>query len=191
MPDNSSSGELEDFVIEMLKDDDPVWPLAQSYIDNIPENDRKFKSTKSDKAKLYAWLATRKKPSRMGAAIGARDLNTQTQLNSSFVAWLSKLFGGFLFSLPYRCHFMRQLEARSTSKTLCFRTNHLFVLASRKFLTDASNFMSLTSSRKISRREYQALTLGYDSLSASFLKKMLKRPGPAFSKISCPFIYVH
>ncbi len=93
MPNNSASGELEDFVIEMIKDDDPVWPLAQSYIDSIPEDDKKFLPTKSNKAKFYAWLATRKKPNRMGATIGAGDLTTQTQLNSSFMAWLSKLFG--------------------------------------------------------------------------------------------------
>ena len=81
MPDNGSTGELEDFVIRMIKDHDPVWPLAQAYIDNIPGDDRKFSSAKSDKAKLYAWLATRKKPNRMGAAIGAGDLVTETQRN--------------------------------------------------------------------------------------------------------------
>lgn len=93
MPDNGSTGELEDFVIKMIKESDPVWPLAQSYVDNIPDDDRKFSSAKSDKAKLYAWLATRKKPNRMGAAIGAGDLVTETQLNSLFMDWLSKLFG--------------------------------------------------------------------------------------------------
>ena len=93
MPDNGSSGEIEDFVIEMIMDNDPVWPLAQSYIDGIPEEYRKFPPIKSDKAKLYAWLSARKKPSRMGATIGAGDLNTETQLNSSFMSWLSNLFG--------------------------------------------------------------------------------------------------
>lgn len=93
MPDNGSAGELEDFVMRMIKDHDPIWPLAQSYIDNISDDDRKFSSAKSDKAKFYAWLATRKKPNRMGAAIGAGDLITETQLNSLFVDWLLKLFG--------------------------------------------------------------------------------------------------
>ncbi len=93
MPDNSSRGEIEDFVIKMIGDHDPVWPLAQSYINSIPDDARKFSSAKSDKAKLYAWLATRKKPNRMGAAVSAGDLIAQTQLNSLFVDWLSKLFG--------------------------------------------------------------------------------------------------
>lgn len=88
MHDNGSSGEIKDFVTEMIKDNDPVWPLVQSYIDGTPEEHRKFSSIKSDKAKLYAWLSARKKPSRMGAAIGAGDLNTETQLNSSFMSWL-------------------------------------------------------------------------------------------------------
>ena len=32
MPDNQSLGELEDFVAEMIPDNDPVWPLSQDYI---------------------------------------------------------------------------------------------------------------------------------------------------------------
>lgn len=92
MPDNISRGEIEDFVIKMIGDKDQVWPLAQSYINSIPDDARKFSSAKSDKAKLYAWLATRKKPNRMGAAIGTGNLTVKTQLNSLFVDWLSKLF---------------------------------------------------------------------------------------------------
>ena len=46
MPDNQSPGELEDFVSEMIPDDDPVWPRAQRYIDGITEADRKFQRQK-------------------------------------------------------------------------------------------------------------------------------------------------
>lgn len=35
MPDNGSPGELEDFVAEMIPDGDPVWPRAETYINEI------------------------------------------------------------------------------------------------------------------------------------------------------------
>lgn len=92
MPDNSSSGELEDFVSGMIPDEDPVWPLAQDYIDGIPEEDRKFTEKKSQRAKLHAWLATREDPRPMGLAIRAGDLKVDGNLSTTFAEWLRKLF---------------------------------------------------------------------------------------------------
>ena len=92
MPDNISSGELEDFVLQMVPSKDSIWPSSQKYIDSISTTQRKFSPEKTDKAKLYAWLATRKEPFRMGAAINANDLNVNGHLCQSFVNWLAKLF---------------------------------------------------------------------------------------------------
>lgn len=93
MPNNADSGELEDFVLQMIFANDSIWPSSQSYIDNISTPDRKFSQEKTDKAKLYAWLSTRKEPSRMGAAINANDLGVNGPLCQSFANWLTKLFG--------------------------------------------------------------------------------------------------
>ena len=93
MPNNRSTGELEDFVQKMIPVEDPVWPMSEEYIQGIPNPDRKFRDSKILKAKLYAWLATRKNPGRMGAAIGARDLLADNELNRTFSAWLRRLFG--------------------------------------------------------------------------------------------------
>ena len=93
MPDNKSQGELEDFALRMISCDDPIWPLSRSYIENIPEGDRKFEAAKADKAKLYAWLAARREPGRMGAAVGSGDFETSGSLCEEFFAWLVKLFG--------------------------------------------------------------------------------------------------
>ena len=92
MPNNTSPGELENFVSEMIPDDDPVWPRSEDYIDGIPEADRKFTEKKILRAKLYAWLATREDPRQMGAAIGARDLHTDGTLSTAFANWLRQLF---------------------------------------------------------------------------------------------------
>lgn len=92
MPDNGSPGELEDFVGRMIPPDDTVWPLAQAYIDGIPQADRKFAEGKIQRAKVHAWLAAQERPLRMGLAIHARDLDVDVPLCQSFTDWLQRLF---------------------------------------------------------------------------------------------------
>ena len=93
MPDNRRPGELENFAQEMIPDDDPVWPLAQGYVRDIPQEARKFSPNKTSRAELHAWLATREEPGFMGSAIGRGDLKTDGPLCSAFLAWLERLFG--------------------------------------------------------------------------------------------------
>ena len=92
MPDNRSTGELEDFVQKMIPEDDPAWELAQRYIRDIPEEARKFLPKKQSRAELHAWLATRESPGRMGFTIGRGDLKTDGPLCLDFLTWLEKLF---------------------------------------------------------------------------------------------------
>ena len=93
MPDNGSKGELEDFAAKMIPSDDPVRPLSRSYINQIPDGDRKFAQDKTGKAELYSWRAARKEPSRMGAAVGAGDLDVNGSPCQEFLNWLIQLFG--------------------------------------------------------------------------------------------------
>ena len=93
MPDNQGPGELEDFALKLIPGSDRVWPLAKSYVEGIPEKDRGFKPGKISKAKLYAWLASRELPQRMGAAITAGDLDAQAPLAQGLAKWLADLFG--------------------------------------------------------------------------------------------------
>ena len=92
MPDNRSTGELEDFVGSMIPSGDPVWPLSEAYIEGIPPAERKFAPGKIQRAKVHAWLATREEPRRMGLAIKARDLVTDAATTAAFVDWLRTLF---------------------------------------------------------------------------------------------------
>ena len=92
MPDNTSPGELEGFVEQMIPDCDPVWPLAQDYIAGIPTAARKFSEKKELRAQVHAWLAAREDPRRMGEAIRTRDLEVDGALCQEFVAWLTRLF---------------------------------------------------------------------------------------------------
>ena len=92
MPDNRLAGELEDFVVRMIPDEDQVWSLSQRYIEKIPQADRKFSEKKKLRAQLHAWLATRKDPRKMGLAIRAGDLKINGNLSQKFVVWLTELF---------------------------------------------------------------------------------------------------
>ena len=92
MPDNQSTGELEDFVQKMIPRDDVVWPLSEAYIDSIPAAERKFTQGKILRAKGHAWLATRDRPRLMGAAIHAGDLNLNEPNSERFASWLQRLF---------------------------------------------------------------------------------------------------
>ena len=92
MPNNQLPGELEDFVQKMIPVKDPVWPMSKHYIQNIPPEERKF-AHKVSKAELYAWLATRQIPGRMGSAIGMGDLLVDEELARMFANWLRRLFG--------------------------------------------------------------------------------------------------
>ena len=92
MPDNVSLGELEGFVSQMIPTGDPVWPLSQRYIDDIPAHERKFAQSKTLRAQIHAWLATREDPRQMGLAIRTRDLAINNPLSQRFLRWLSHLF---------------------------------------------------------------------------------------------------
>ena len=93
MPNNEAPGELEDFVAGMIPDNDPVWPRSQAYVDGIPVTDRKFSDGKKLRAQVHSWLATREAPRKMGAAIGAKDLNVGAPDAVGLIDWLRRLFG--------------------------------------------------------------------------------------------------
>ena len=92
MPNNASPGELENFVVDMVPRDNPIWPRAENYIDGIQKDLDLFEPDKTDRAKLYAWLATCKKPPYIGSAISNGELEWQVDNCQTFVDWLERLF---------------------------------------------------------------------------------------------------
>ena len=91
-PTIGGPGELEDFVKAMIPRDDGIWPLAQAYVNGIPEAERRFPTGKTLKAQLHAWLATRRTPGRMGSAIGTGDLEVDGPVAERLANWLRRLF---------------------------------------------------------------------------------------------------
>ncbi len=92
MPDNSAPGVLENFVAELVPKDDPVWPLAEQYIDSIAGEHRQFPQEKELRAKLHLWLATRE-GTRMSPANESKGPDAGGRIVTEFTDWLRTLFG--------------------------------------------------------------------------------------------------
>ncbi|KKZ14767.1 MAG: hypothetical protein TH68_04105 [Candidatus Synechococcus spongiarum 142] len=103
MPDNESNGELENFFASLIDENNLLWTCAKEYINQCIEsmewadNQRggfdTGKPYKISKAEVYAWLATRKKPGKMGAAISQdHGFNFDSELAQRFALWLEELF---------------------------------------------------------------------------------------------------
>lgn len=92
MPDNASTGELEDFAAQMIPDSDKVWLPSQRYINQIPHVERKFDDSKVMKSHVHAWLAARRRPGLIGLAVRDGDLNVNNPLSQRFLTWLTNLF---------------------------------------------------------------------------------------------------
>lgn len=92
MPDNSSTGALEDFVGKLISDGDALWPKAQVDVNNIPAAERRFKGTYLSKAYVYTWLAWQEQPgTRMGQTFKKRYLDPNHPQATAFVDWVKRL----------------------------------------------------------------------------------------------------
>lgn len=90
MPDNVNSGELENFVSDLIPVGDTVWPRAQDYIAGLPSDDR---PPQPAKAEVHAWLAVRTEGSQMGTSVRAGAFDLGRPAARSFLDWLRKVFG--------------------------------------------------------------------------------------------------
>ena len=92
MPDNVSSGAMEDFVWKMIPKCDTIQPRARKYVAGIPCQDRRHRSGKEQTAILYSWLAVQRDPKRIGATICSDRLSVDGGCCQMFVRWLRELF---------------------------------------------------------------------------------------------------
>jgi hypothetical protein len=92
MPDNRSGGELEDFLIEMIPDDDEMLQQARHCLEGVPE-EYGYRVTDETKALVHTWLAWQTDPGKpMGGGVTAEFFDTNTDLAQRFVAWVRRLF---------------------------------------------------------------------------------------------------
>ncbi|MEO1429303.1 MAG: DUF3226 domain-containing protein [Cyanobacteria bacterium J06633_8] len=94
MPDNQLPGILENFVAQLIAEDDLLIIKAESILQDIEQNKlNRYTLVQHPKALIHTWLAWQQTPGMpMGQAITAQVLNYNSTLAVVFVEWLKRLF---------------------------------------------------------------------------------------------------
>ncbi len=93
MPDNSSAGALEDFLIGLAPPGDALLTHARQCVGNLPTDLRRFAEAHRSKAEIRTWLAWQEEPGLpFGTALKAGYLDISHARVGEFVQWLNALF---------------------------------------------------------------------------------------------------
>ena len=93
MPDNQVSGRLEDFLMQLIPEDDRVWPHAQNSATEAQSLGAAFKPIHLGKAQFRTWLAWQEEPGLPpGRAIHRKFLMHDSPLALNFLGWFRRLF---------------------------------------------------------------------------------------------------
>lgn len=93
MPNNQTSGEIEDFIQLLVPANDSLLPLAEQTVQALPPHERRFPVHDERKAIVHTWLAWQAEPGRpMGQAITKRYLDPTAPSAAQFVAWVRRVF---------------------------------------------------------------------------------------------------
>ena len=93
MPDNRKTGALEDFLRDLISEDDPLFSLATHSTSEARRLGATFAENDAMKAVLHTWLAWQEVPGRpYGLAIRARYFGAASTVVTEFVAWIHRVF---------------------------------------------------------------------------------------------------
>jgi len=99
MPNNQTTGMLEDFISFLVPTDDELLPIAQNQINKIIKAGKnRFSQAHKSKAIIHTWLAWQEMPgTQLGKAITYRFIKSQQYIlddgkASDFINWLQDLF---------------------------------------------------------------------------------------------------
>ncbi len=93
MPDNRSTGILEDFLALLVPAGSQLFEHVNKSVDGIPEPERRFKELDKPKALIHTWLAWQEEPGKpFGTAITAKFLDATMPQADLLVKWLRDLF---------------------------------------------------------------------------------------------------
>ena len=93
MPNNQHCGKLEDFLISLVPNQDPLLTHATEVVEHLP--DKRFSDKDQVKAIMHTWLAWQQSPGRpYGTAIRASFLDAEAPAADALVTWLSRLSYG-------------------------------------------------------------------------------------------------
>lgn len=94
MPNNNLNGMLEDFMIELIPDNDNLLLKVNDVLKDIEcSGQNKYNPIHRSKAKIHTWLAWQESPGTpLGLAITKQYLETNPPVCQKLITWLNKLF---------------------------------------------------------------------------------------------------
>lgn len=94
MPDNQETGVIENFIRQLIYDQDKLQPEIDEVLDAVRHKGLQlFTDIHRPKAFIRTWLAWQEKPEMsFGVAVSRRVLTTNAELCQRFVNWLTLLF---------------------------------------------------------------------------------------------------
>lgn len=93
MPDNQREGTLENFLRDLIEEDELLLPYAEESAERAKELGAGFSAKDTDKAVLHTWLAWQEEPGLpYGTAIRARYFRDDSPAAQAFVAWFREVF---------------------------------------------------------------------------------------------------
>jgi len=94
MPDNSSPGTLESFLMGLIPQDDPTWSYAGEVVVEAQKLGARCKPKDRGKSTLHTWLAWQEEPGLpFGTALRAEFFLHDSAVARRFVEWFQRLFG--------------------------------------------------------------------------------------------------
>lgn len=93
MPNNLTTGILEDFIAKIIKEDDKLKPIVYEILDDIERQKlHLYKPQSRPKAFIHTWLAWQKDPGKpFGWAITLGYFDLNATLTKTFITWLNDL----------------------------------------------------------------------------------------------------
>lgn len=92
MPNNKSEGMLENWIADVLKDEDPpLLDYASQVINNLP-TPKKFKDIHRIKSEITTWLAWQKIPGQSFDTLVETGFNEEHPVYLNLISWLKKVF---------------------------------------------------------------------------------------------------
>ena len=93
MPNNVTTGILENFLGALVPVEDPIWAHARKSTAAAHGLGAAFSKVAIAKAEIHAWLSWQETPGLpFGTAITAKYFDTDTELCTDFVAWFRDVF---------------------------------------------------------------------------------------------------
>jgi hypothetical protein len=93
MPDNASSGSLEDFLARLVPPSDACWSYASEVVGEARRRGAPCKEKSHSKSRLHTWLAWQEKPGLpFGTALQAKIFVHDSEDARRFVSWFRRLF---------------------------------------------------------------------------------------------------